>query len=255
VKGDLEKLRVINDITVRPFVLKPEEGIVLPGILFEPQAKSPKQDVILYINQNGKSGILSEMDIVEDMLEKGYLVCAVDLRGTGETSPDMANKFWDFLIGKPIFGQRVYDILATVKWLKESEVRAENIKFWGQGMGTLYGAFAGVISDDISEYLLEEPLISFKSVVEVNMPAYEHEIILPGILEKFDMPQVYQAICPRPVTLLNPLSGDKSSAERSDIKEINDPVSATYKGVKKQKAWRILQEIHGGKRNSIIAGF
>jgi len=39
------------------------------------------------------------------------------LRGIGETSPDMAEKFWDFLAGKPVFGHRVKDILSAVKWL------------------------------------------------------------------------------------------------------------------------------------------
>jgi len=221
--------------------------------LLEPKVKSKIQDIILYINQNGKSDLLNDMDIVKEMLKNGNLVCAVDLRGTGETSPDMANKFWDFLAGKPIFGQRVYDILATVKWLKESKIKAQNIKLWGTGMGALYGAFAGVFTDDISEFLLEEPLISFESVVQVIKPAYGNEIILPGILEKFDMPQVYQAICPRPVTLLNPLSGDKSNAGKSDIEQLNNPVSATYKGIKRQKSWSVLQETIGDKRSKIIS--
>lgn len=255
VEVDFKELSYINDITIRPFVLKPEKGIVLPGILLEPKVKGKKQDVILYINQNGKSDLLNDMDIVKEMLKNGNLVCAVDLRGTGETSPDMANKFWDFLAGKPIFGQRVYDILATVKWLKESKIKAQNIKFWGTGMGALYGAFAGVFTENISEFLFEEPLISFESVVQVIKPEYGHEIILPGILEKFDMPQVYQAICPRPVTLLNPLSGDKSNAGKSDIEQLNNSVSATYKGVKRQKSWSVLQEMIGDKRSKIIGSF
>jgi dienelactone hydrolase len=255
VKVDLEKTRLINDIIIRPFVLKPEEGIVLPGILLEPNVETTNQDVILYINQNGKSNILNDMDIVEEMLRKGNLVCAVDLRGTGETSPDLANKFWDFLAGKPIFGQRVYDILAMVKWLKESEIKAQNIKLWGTGMGALYGAFAGVFCDDITEYLLEEPLISFESVVQVPKPEYENEIILPGILEKFDMPQVYQALCPRPVTLLNPLLGDKSIAGKSDTEKLNEPLSATYRRMKNQKAWSLLQEINRDERSRIISSF
>lgn len=154
---------------------------------------------------------------------------------------------------EPIFGQRVRDVLATVKWLKESEIKIQNIKLWGTGMGALYGAFAGVLTDDISELVLEEPLISFESVVQVKVPEYRHEIILPGILEKFDMPQVYQALSPRPLTLLNPYLGDKTSSEKSDIEKIDKSVSATYKGIKKQKAWRI-QKVSGEERGRVIRG-
>src|SRR5690606_10478137 len=132
--------------------------------------------------------------LVNGLLGKGYLICAVDLRGIGETSPDMADRFWDFLAGKPIFGQRVKDIMWITEWLKSSSVKAKSIKYWGKGMGSLYGAFAGVFTDHISGFVLEEPLISFESVVQVEVPAYNHEVMLPGILEKFDMPQVYQAL-------------------------------------------------------------
>jgi dienelactone hydrolase len=239
VTGDLDAPRHVGDLTLRSFVLEPEEGIILPGILLETKTNNPHPDVILYINQNGKSDLLKDINIVKDLLREGYRICAIDLRGIGETAPDMAGKFWDFLAGKPIFGQRVRDILATIKWLKESEIKGRNVKLWGTGMGALYGAFAGVLTDDISALVLEEPLISFENIVQVKMPRYQHEIILPGILKKFDMPQVYQALSPRPIALLSPYSAEKTTGDESDIERMNKTVSATYKAMKAQKAWHI----------------
>lgn len=254
VSGDFEKSRKIGDVIVRSFIIRPEEGIVLPGIFLESQEKSSKQEVILYIDGEGKSNLLKDMDIVKDILNEGYSVCAVDLRGIGETAPDMANKFWDFLAGKPIFGQRVHDVLTTIKWLKESSVKAQNITLWGLGMGALYGAFAGVLSDDVSGLLLEESLISFESVVQVKEPEYGHEVILPNILEKFDTPQVYQALSPRPVKLLDPKLGDKTSAGNTVIKEIYEPVSTTYKAINRERAWHALNA-KGGERGKMILDF
>ena len=251
VEGNLEEYRQVGDIKVRSFVLKPELGIILPGIMLEPVTKSSNQDVILYISQNGKSDILKDQDIVNKIMSGGYRICAVDIRGIGETSPDMAGTFWDFLSGKPIFGQRVRDVLATIKWLKESEIKAQNIKLWGKGMGALYGAFAGGLSDDISGFVLEEPLISFESVVQEKVPLYRNEIMLPDILERFDMTQVYQALSPRPVALLNPLLGDKTIAGKSDIEIIDKIVSITYKGIKRQKDWS-MQNVRGDEREKII---
>jgi hypothetical protein len=129
VSGNFTGVSSWGELDVRKFVLKAEPGVVLPGVLFVPGQIS-KQDVILFIGRgDGKTGILEERDILTELLGKGYRVCAVDLRGTGETAPDMMGELWDFLAGKPLFGQRVMDILAVIKWLKESEIKANKISF------------------------------------------------------------------------------------------------------------------------------
>ncbi|MBS3772232.1 MAG: acetylxylan esterase [Bacteroidales bacterium] len=238
-KGDLKVSHEVGDVKVNSFVIEPEEGIVLPGVLLESGKNSMSDDIILYVSENGKSDVLREEKIVSEMLDEGYRICAVDLRGIGETAPDMVGKFWDFLAGKPIFGQRVRDVLTTVKWLKESDLNARHIKFWGKGMGSLYGAFAGVLTNDIDEFILEEPLISFESVVQVKVPEYNNEIMLPGILEKFDMPQVYQVLSPRPVSIINPRLGDKTSAGNSDINKMDDLILPAYKVTESEDAWSI----------------
>lgn len=251
LKYDLKEKKSTGDIIIRPFIIEPEPGIILPGFMLEADNKLIGDDVVLYLNENGKSGILEEMDIVNDILDQGNRVCAVDLRGIGETSPDMSNKFWDFLAGKPIFGQRVADVLSIVKWLKESGVKAQNIQLWGKGMCSLYGAFAGVVNDDISSFILETPLISFESVVNADVPGYNHEILLPGILEKFDMSQIYQALCPRPILVLNPFSGDKTQAGEQDIEETDRMVSKTFQELKSQRSWSI-QKVSRDERIKVI---
>ncbi|MCK5369424.1 MAG: hypothetical protein KAQ62_12765, partial [Cyclobacteriaceae bacterium] len=252
VIGEFGEARVAGDISIRTFVLEPEAGIMLPGILLKSKVNNPQQDVILYIDQSGKSGILKDMDVVEQLLKEGYRICAVDLRGIGETSPDLKDKFWDFLAGKPIFGQRVQDILATTKWLQESEIKAKNIKLWATGTAALYGAFAGVLSDDISTFVLEKPLLSFENVVQVSVPEYRNEVMLPCILEKFDMPQVYQALCPRSVVVLNPHLADRTFAGESDIEKIDKLVSTTFKEMKIKKEWHIVKVDEQERKTTII---
>ncbi len=242
-----------DKIKIRKFILEPEQGIILPGFILYPE-NSSSQNVILYLNENGKDEILKDWDTLKKILNKGYSICAVDLRGMGETSPDMAGKFWDFLAGKPIFGQRVRDVLTTIKWLKESEVKAQQIKIWGTGMCALYGAFAGVLNDDVSGFVLEEPLISFESLVHVRIPEYNHEILLPGILERFDMPQVYQSLYPRPVFVINPFSGDKKLANEDEIKKTSTPVSVTYHGIKNSKRWSMKNADEEERKECIMKG-
>ena len=243
-----------GNFRIRKFILQTEKGIILPGILLEPDIIPAGSATILYLSQSGKKDLLNDNEIVKELLASGKTICAIDLRGYGETAPDMAGMHWDFLSGRPIFGQRVHDILATINWLKNSEIKAGDIKIWGKGMGSLYSAFAGVLTNNISGFVLEEPLISFESIVRVRVPGYRDEIVLPGILEKFDMPQVYQALCPKPILIVNPLSGDKKSADFPETEPVNKAVLATYKGLKIQKSWNI-QNNNSDQRGQLILNF
>ncbi len=254
VEGSIEKSVLLGNIRLSKIILKPEKGIILPAILLEPATKFSNPDIILYISQKGKSDILNDMGIINEILRKGYRVFAVDLRGMGETAPDMAGVYWDFLSGKPIFGQRVRDVLAAIKWLGESEIKAQNIKLWGKGMCALYGAFAGVVCKNITGLVLEEPLLSFESVVHAKVPVYRNEIMLPGVLEKFDMTRIYQALCPRPLSVINPLLGDGTRAGLPDIETIDKPLLTTYRSIRKHRNWSI-GKLNNEERDKTIIYF
>jgi dienelactone hydrolase len=271
-QGKLLESRHAGGILIRPFILEPEPGIVLPGVLLGSELINTDKGIILYVNvrstiedsaygdewvthrtgERGKTALLKDIQTVKELLRAGYTICAVDLRGTGETGPINEEAHWDFHTGYPMFGQRLRDVMATLKWLRESEIQAKDIKIWGVGMGGLYGVFAGVLDESISGFVLDEPLISFESLVNVTIPRYGTEIILPGILENFDMPQLYQALSPRPVTLINPCLGDKSSAGKSDIELIDKLVSATYRGTGRRKDWSI-ERATGENMNKLIS--
>jgi len=272
VRGRLEEPRISGDLEVRPFVLEPEPGIVLPGVLIHPANGGIPGRTVLYLNVRstiedaaygeewiihktgvrGKAAILDHKEAAGKLLEAGYGICAVDLRGTGETGPVNEEAHWDFHTGYPMFGQRLRDVLATLKWLRESGAGTTELMIWGEGLGGVYGAFAGVLDEQVSGLVLVEPLISFESLVRVDIPRYGTEIILPGILEHFDMPQVYQALCPRPVTVINPLRGDKERAGKAEMEVVDRPVSATYRGTGSRRAWN-MQVVGPGELQEAIS--
>lgn len=255
VKCELEAPIDLNGISLRKFTMEPEAGIIIPGNILSAEEDIEGKEVILYVHEDGKSNLLEDMDLIHQLLDKGYLICGVDLRGIGETGPDYANKFWDFLLGKPIFGQRVRDILTLTDWLKSPEINAQKINFWGTGMGALYGAFAGTIDKNISSFLLEAPLISFESIVEVESPQYSHEIILPGILNYFDLQEIYQALAPRKLMVLNPLLGDKTAAGDLAIGRLEQSVKPAYKVHKSLKYWHTGSSKVEDRKNYILSHY
>jgi len=51
------------------------------------------------------------------------------------------------------------------------------------------------------------------------------------------MPQLYQVLSPQPVTLINPLSGDKTIAARADAEKLEKAFSPAYKVMNQTRAW------------------
>jgi len=85
------------------------------------------------------------------------------------------------------------------------------------------------------------------------MPECRNEVMLPGILEKFDMPQVYQALCPGTVAVFNSHLADRSLAKESDIEKMNNLVLTTYKALKRKNAWHIAKVEEQERKRIIIS--
>jgi len=208
--------------------------------------------VILFLHEQGKSALAGEEQVVKALLGEGFRIFAFDLRGTGETAPGMEGYFWDFLAGRPVSGQRVMDVLSVMKWLSSQGVPPERISIWAEGLSAVWAALASALTEKVSGIVLENILISFENVVSTRLPQYNHEILLPGVLTRFDIPHVYQALCPLSVTLINPLLGDKSPAGQADIAETFTHVAATYKALGAAGNWSVSREIGGQNRVELI---
>ncbi len=251
-EAGVQACRIVEDLKLTPFVLYPEKGIVLPGLLLELRSASGRGPVILYLHDKGKGSLLAEKTLVHSLLSEGFRICAVDLRGQGETQPSQEGKFWDFLAGSPVFGQRVTDVLSVLNWLLDSQIGASGVYVWAQGVSALYACHAASLDANIQGLVLEEPLLSFESVIKMKAPAYRHEILLPAVLEKYDLLQVYQALCPRRVTLVNPLRGDKSPAIHDEVAQVYEQVVETYQARGELANWKPRTNLDGEKRRELL---
>ncbi len=244
--------RASGDLRLTPIVLTPEKGIVLPGLWIESESAPARAPVILYLHDGGKTNLAKETILDRLVFTEGYRVFAVDLRGMGETAPGEEAKFWGFLAGRHILAQRVSDVLSILSWLSRPEAGADNVHIWAQGTCALCAALATALDDTVAGLILEEPLLCFESVVAVTAPAYRHKTMVPGMLENFDLPQVYQSLHPRRVTLLNPLRGDKESASENEAAKAYQPVAEAYKALQQSDEWRVFTQIDKQQRTKLL---
>ena len=239
-------------LQVTPVTIIPENGIVLPAVRIESLEKRTDGPVIIYLNDKGKDSLVSEEFILQTLLERGCRVFAVDLRGTGETSPGQEGKFWDFLAGRPTFGQRVADVRSVVRYLSRSGANGKEIHVWARGMSAVYAALAATLEEGIEGMVLEEPLLTFEQVVTTKVPAYRHEVILPGVLQEFDLPQVYQALCPMKMAVINPLTGDKSPASEEQAGQTYRKIAQDYVRMGEPDNWSVHANLDDAARSQAI---
>ncbi|MHC4202111.1 MAG: acetylxylan esterase [Planctomycetota bacterium] len=114
--------------TIAKVILTPEDGIVLPGLLFRPGRK-PTSGATLYLNARGKVAEAGEGGAIERLVRAGRVVLALDLRGIGETrgrknpyrSQDFAQPYHEIYVayglGMSFVGMRAEDILVAARWL------------------------------------------------------------------------------------------------------------------------------------------
>ena len=210
----LHKVRQIN----RVGLLRREAGIFLPDRVFEVGAFA--RGVAVVVAEAGKDHPAIRRALIDPLVASGYRVLALDLRGWGETAPMPPNggigfSWDDFLayraleIGRPLLGQRVKDLLAAAP-------RRTNRREWlvaGVGVGALVAAQAAVLEPRINAVISIGGLLSFRSLLDDSSPLQPFSSFLPGIVGAYEMRDVYAAIAPRKLLVVNPQDSQRAVVE------------------------------------------
>jgi dienelactone hydrolase len=201
--------------TITHLTISPEAGIVIPGVLFEPEGES--KAATLYCNDQGKAADAQVGGPIEARVLAGETVLAVDLRGFGETISDRSYKSWApyvgadwqdyyhaYLLGKTHVGMRVEDILSAVPLL--SDKGALELVAHGQAVIPALHA-AALANDQFAKVTLDGGPPSWTDVVNTPRAAQQLVNSVHGALLYYDLPNLAQSL------------GDKLSWENAAVRE------------------------------------
>jgi len=232
---------------IEKYFVKGEGNYPVPYLLALPD--NPNNKAILYIHPAGKDAVATKDGELEWFVRKGFTVLVPDLIGTGETGPgewsgekDFAhaiNKGLDFqlwyasmFVGKSIVGVRAADVVKLTGILK-SRGSSRVYAFASQTMTPVL-LHAAALASDIDRVALDEPLMSYFSIVSTRFysPSFT-EILVPGVLKSYDLPYLAATLAPRRLILLNVVNG---SGETADVSVVNSEYSVTAAAYLKMKA-------------------
>jgi cephalosporin-C deacetylase-like acetyl esterase len=237
---------------VEKFEFLSEPGIYVPTWVFVPRKRNAETRAMLYVNdtgvaEEGADGM--EFGVLEKLARKGYLVVAIEPRGTGLTRPqgfrepaesrqfghlfdtETAAAYMAWFMDESLLGMRVLDVLRGVEYaLGRGDADRRGLRAIGVGRGATWLLFAAALDTRIQAVVCDRGLLSYKSLAQSDRYHHGADIFLPGVLPRFDLPQVAAAVANRPLTLLSPLGAMKQTVKIPDAEAAYEWTRKAYAG-------------------------
>lgn len=226
----------------------------LPAWLFVPKNGDLAKPVVIALHAPGRNVGWREGEIYQTLAGKGYPVCAADLRGIGDLSPEMGrgaaryarshgdeeNYSWAALmLGKPLLGQRVTDILAIANAIREHPaLKGRSVMLAATGRLTVPALFAAALDPKINRLYLAGGLVSYRSILETENYRYPFANFVPDLLNHTDLPDVTASLAPRPVMLAGVVDAAGETLAPTAVRKIYDAAErAGNLSVREESAW------------------
>jgi dienelactone hydrolase len=181
----------------------------VPAWLFLPEKSDPGRPLLIVLEPSGR-GAATEGVLSARLAEKGCAACAPDLRGVGDATPQFGrgaarhgrehnneeHYSWSSLIlGKPLLGQRVTDLLAVIRGLRaRPDLAGRRLVIAARGPATVPALCAAALEPSVDALYLAGGLSSFRSIAVTERYAYPFGNFVAHWLEHTDLPDLARAL-------------------------------------------------------------
>jgi dienelactone hydrolase len=187
----------------------------------EPLESRPPRGIkraLLYVAHQSSDAELRDEPLIAELIraEPESAVFTCDVRGIGEAQPDTcgANSFLtpygsdyfyaihSIMLDRPYAGQRTHDVLRVLDWLKANG--HEEVHVAGKGWGAIPATFAALLGEGVKQVTLKNALTSYGDIAESEDYHWPLALLVPGVLEKFDLPDCYRALAGKRLRQIEP---------------------------------------------------
>jgi len=201
---------------VETFEMESAPGVFLPCYLFVPRPDAPKRALLLMLEPQGRTRHWHEGGLCQQLAARGFLVCAGDVRGIGDLAPevgrgnpgytarhaaDEAYAWASMMLGHPLLGQRVEDILALARSVHAWRGAGRSVLLAANGSLAPAALCAAALDPLFTRTYLAHGLVSWSSLLDGDKYAEPFSNFLPGVLTKTDLPYVARLAGPGKITV------------------------------------------------------
>lgn len=163
---------------------------------------------VLYVSHLSSDAELREEPLLRELLasESNASFYTCDVRGIGESLPNTCGENHFFMpygndyfyaghalmLDQPYVGQKTFDVLRVLDWLKS--YGHTEIHLAAKGRGAIPATFAALLAENVVQVTLKNALTSYTDIAESEQYNWPLSCMLPGVLTKFDLPDCYRAV-------------------------------------------------------------
>ncbi|MBI4908224.1 MAG: acetylxylan esterase [Acidobacteria bacterium] len=137
------------------------------------------------------------------ILSAQFAISTVGRSESGYTSPyQMASRA--FVLGQTVVGLQTADLLRVIAELKANPaIDASRIRIYARGNSAVAALHAAYLSSDVQSLATEAMPLSWFAITQARMHRGLPEIIIPGVLKDYDLPDLARAIAPRKLLMVD----------------------------------------------------
>jgi hypothetical protein len=200
-RGEIER----EGYRIEKIEMQPEPQISVPALAFVPQGGEPRKPAVLWVDPAGKAAAEKE---IEALALAGNVVLAVDPRGWGESAPREAREsgytksyqmgMRALLVGRTLAGMQTGDLLRAFDYLAaRHDVDSRRITVRGKGNAGVLALFTAALEPRVARVVCQRAPASYMDLVRGRTPEGYFDIVAPGVLRDFDLPDLERALAPR----------------------------------------------------------
>jgi dienelactone hydrolase len=222
-----------------------EPDVYVPAVLLLPKTPGSAMPAVVFVTEGGKTAPGVVETYLRPLAERGVAVLAIDPRGTGETAPagNTENSYRSFTgdhessfmynalsVGATPLGMRTRDVLGGVDYLRSRpDIDARRISLIGQGSSAgLPVLHAAALDETVRGAAITGTLASYAAIVDHEIYTQRYVMFTPGVLRKYDLPEVAALVAPRPLVLINAVDQGQRPLDAGRAAEIFAPAAKIF---------------------------
>ncbi len=209
-----------GDLEIEKFLVESDPGIMVPTRTVQQKDAKGRGPAVIYLRDRRYE---PDTALIASLARQGRMVVVADVRGFGETwSPrsvrEVPSNYFlprdgrdaDFAYGanfleRPLLGMRVYDALGVVSYVQSRpDVDPARLTILGTGWASVIALYAAALDSNVSGAVVEGIPNSYAAIATAEIYEQPAFFLLPGVLQDFDLQDVFSALAPRPLLVLNP---------------------------------------------------
>lgn len=222
-----------NSATASAAEVNSEGEVWVPAWVFSPARPAAARTPLLVLDDRGRSAHAHEDDLYHRLARNGRLVCAADVRGMGDTRPEVGRGNPDYtishdaeeefawaslILGQPLLAQRITDVLALARAVRNSSAASgAPVALAARGRLTVPALFAFAAGQDIGSLYLAGGLVSLQSLLDTETYRQPLANFAWDLFRLTDLPLLAAQSAPRSIHLAGAVDGANKELSLADL--------------------------------------